>query len=111
MGDGNNDVGRKSPNPQSLSAEDLRRQDWPRPKVSNAMSQQRGDSSRGNQSAPQKFVQLVGCRDPKARPEPWVRPRAAANPDALGSEIRLLNEFTALLNRAVGGTPRHDRHR
>ena len=39
------------------------------------MSQQCGDSGRGNQSAPQKFVQLVGCRDPKARPEPWVRPR------------------------------------
>ncbi len=38
------------------------------------MSQQRGDS--GNVSAPQKFV-LVGCRDPKARPEPWVRPRPA----------------------------------
>ena len=43
-------------------------------KVSGAMSQQRGDS--GNESAPQKFVQLVGCRDPKVRSEPWVRPRA-----------------------------------
>ena len=41
---------------------------------SGAMSQQRGDS--GNVSAPQKFVQLVGYRDPKARPETWVRPRA-----------------------------------
>jgi hypothetical protein len=38
------------------------------------MSQQYGDSGRGNESAPQKFVQLVGCRDPKARSEPWVRP-------------------------------------
>jgi hypothetical protein len=38
------------------------------------MSQQYGDSHRGNESAPQKFVQLVGCRDPKARSEPWVRP-------------------------------------
>jgi hypothetical protein len=28
-----------------------------------AMSQQRGDS--GNESAPQKFVQLVGCSNPK----------------------------------------------
>jgi hypothetical protein len=37
------------------------------------MSQQRGDSGRGNDSAPQKFVQLVGCRN--ARTEPWVRPR------------------------------------
>jgi hypothetical protein len=45
-----------------------------------AMSQQSCDS--GHQSAPQKFVQLVGCRDPKvgsdkARPQPWVRPAPA----------------------------------
>jgi hypothetical protein len=46
-----------------------------RPKICGAMSQQRGDSGRGNDSAPQKFVQLVGCRDPNARTEPWVRPR------------------------------------
>jgi hypothetical protein len=31
-----------------------------------AMSEQRGDS--GAVSTPQKFVHLVGCRDPKARP-------------------------------------------
>jgi len=46
--------------------------------ICGAMSQQYGDSNRGNESAPQKFVQLVGCRDPKTRPktrsEPWVRP-------------------------------------
>jgi hypothetical protein len=42
--------------------------------ICGAMSQQHGDSNRGNESAPQKFVQLVGCRDPKARSEPWVRP-------------------------------------
>jgi hypothetical protein len=30
------------------------------------MSQQRGDNSM--LSTPQEFVQLVGCRDPKARP-------------------------------------------
>jgi hypothetical protein len=47
-----------------------------RPRISGAMSQQCGDN--GNASAPQKFVHLVGCRDPKARPEPWVRPRPAA---------------------------------
>jgi hypothetical protein len=41
--------------------------------ICGAMSQQRGDS--GNVSAPQKLVHLVGCRDPKARPEPWVHPR------------------------------------
>jgi hypothetical protein len=46
-----------------------------RPGICVAMSQQRGDS--GNVSAPQKFVQLVGCRDPNARPEPWVRSRPA----------------------------------
>ncbi len=40
-----------------------------------AMSQQGGDS--GNTSMPQKFVQLVGYRDPKAGSEPWVRPRPA----------------------------------
>ncbi len=40
-----------------------------------AMSQQCGDS--GNYSMPQKLVQLVGFRDPKARSEPWVRPGAA----------------------------------
>jgi hypothetical protein len=32
------------------------------------MAQQCGDIGRGNQSAPQEFVRLVGCRDPKARP-------------------------------------------
>jgi hypothetical protein len=37
--------------------------------MSGAMAQQCGDIGRGNQSAPQKFVRLVGCRDPKARSE------------------------------------------
>jgi hypothetical protein len=40
-----------------------------------AMSEQSADSGRGNESVPQKLVQLVGYRDPNARPEPWVRPR------------------------------------
>lgn len=44
-----------------------------RPRISGAMAQQCGDIGRGNQSAPQKFVRLVGCRDPKARPQPRVR--------------------------------------
>jgi hypothetical protein len=48
-----------------------------RPRISAAMSQQCGDSGRGHQSAPQKFVQLVGFRDPKAQPKPPVRPRPA----------------------------------
>ena len=37
-----------------------------------AMSQQGGEF-RGNVSAPQKFVHLVGCRDPNARPGLEVR--------------------------------------
>jgi hypothetical protein len=45
-----------------------------RPRISVAMAQQCGDLGRGNQSAPQKFVRLVGCRDSKARPGPQVRP-------------------------------------
>ena len=45
-----------------------------RPRICGAMAQQCGDSGRGNQSAPQKLVHLVGCRDPKASTEPWVRP-------------------------------------
>jgi hypothetical protein len=36
-----------------------------RPAVCGAMSQQSGHNS--IQSAPQKFVRLVGCHDPKAR--------------------------------------------
>jgi hypothetical protein len=35
-----------------------------------AIAQQSGDFGRGNQSAPQKLLQLVGCREPKARPAP-----------------------------------------
>ena len=91
MGNGNIDVGKKTPTrkPGQPVIEHLAdgdgfaepRIDQPphlkteRPKICGAMSQQRGDS--GNQSAPQKFVQLVGCRDPKARPVPWVRPPPA----------------------------------
>ena len=41
--------------------------------ICGAMAQQRCDSGRGNESAPQKFVQLVGYRDPKARPGSQVR--------------------------------------
>ena len=47
-----------------------------RNRTCSAMSQQRGDS--GHESAPQKFVQLVGYRDPTARPDPWVRPTRPA---------------------------------
>ena len=43
--------------------------------ICGAMSLQGGDSGRGNESVPQKLVHLVGCRDPKVRPEPWGRPQ------------------------------------
>jgi hypothetical protein len=46
-----------------------------RPRICVAMTQQSCDSGRANQSAPQKFVHLVGCRDPKARPGRSVRTR------------------------------------
>ena len=91
MGNGNIDVGKKNPTRKAGQpiGENLvvtegspeLRIDQPNPpkteRICGAMSQQRGDSGRGNQSAPQKFVQLVGYRDPKARSEPWVRPRPA----------------------------------
>jgi hypothetical protein len=37
-------------------------------RISGAMAEQRGDSGRGDQSAPQKLVRLVGCRDTQGRP-------------------------------------------
>jgi hypothetical protein len=43
------------------------------PKVGVAMAQQCGDS--GNQSTPQELLQLVGCREPKARLAPSFAPR------------------------------------
>lgn len=45
-------------------------------RICGAMSQQRGDS--GHESAPQKLLQLVGYRDPKARPDAWIRPTRVA---------------------------------
>ena len=88
---GNTDVGKKSParTPGQPMMERLARTDraperrieapntvrMKRPVNCGAMSQQCGDS--GNTSTPQKFVQLVGCRDPKAGSEPWVRPGPA----------------------------------
>ena len=89
MGNGNIDVGNKTrsgePGQPSLdclasgdgASESRTDQQNPlkmdRAQICGAMSQQRGES--GNQSAPQKLVHLVGCRDPKALMEPWVRPR------------------------------------
>jgi hypothetical protein len=59
------------------SAMQLDAQKIERPRVCGAMTQQCGDSGRGNDYAPQKFVRLVGYRDPSPRPETWVRPRPA----------------------------------
>ena len=80
MGNGNIDVGNKTATRDGSGEPRLDKRDLPkteRPRICRAMQQQCGDSGRGNHSAPQKFVQLVGYRDPNARPEPWVRPRQA----------------------------------
>jgi hypothetical protein len=84
VGNGNNDVGNKTATrkagriglaggasePRIDKSGPLRVE---RPRICGAMLQQCADS--GNFSTPQKFVRLVGCRDPK--PKAWVRPRAA----------------------------------
>jgi hypothetical protein len=41
--------------------------------INGAMSQQRSDHNWGNQCAPQKFLHLVGCREPKLLPAPAGR--------------------------------------
>jgi hypothetical protein len=92
VGNGNIDVGNKTPtrkpdqpisepSAESLGSGELRIDGdgrtplkTERPGICGAMSLQYSDNGRGNESAPQKLVQLVGCREPKARPEPWVRP-------------------------------------
>jgi hypothetical protein len=96
VGNGNFDVGKKSPTRKPgqqivgpgqpmagtlsgnvSSSGQLDAQKIERPRVCGAMTQQCGDSGRGNDYAPQKFVRLVGYRDPSPRPESWVRPRPA----------------------------------
>ena len=85
MGNGNNDVGRKTPTRNtgqptvqmsggsSESRIDQQMQ-AAQPQNCGAMSQQGSFSFHGNQAAPQKLVQLVGCRDPEVGAEPWIRP-------------------------------------
>ena len=89
VGNGITDVGNQTPsrNPnqpiagplaQSEGSSELRIDKHPQTGtigICGAMSLQRGDSGRGNESVPQKLVHLVGCRDPKVRPEPWDRPQ------------------------------------
>jgi hypothetical protein len=56
--------------------------------MAGAMSQQGAPIMGDNQSSPQKFVQLVGCRDPKARD---LKPRDLMPGDTrirTGSEAR-----------------------
>ncbi len=93
MGNGNIELGIRTPprGPGRSAVESLAETNGPsepqpgkttppkqeRPKICGAMTQQCGDFARGNQSSPQKLLQLVGCRDPNARPVPWVRPRPA----------------------------------
>jgi hypothetical protein len=48
-------------------------------KMCGAMVEQRPrDGCDKNESAPQQFVHLVGCRDTDASRAPWVRPRPAS---------------------------------
>ncbi len=96
MGNGSADVGNKIPTlkprrattkqpaesggafeKRNVKPTDQMAQKTEKPKVCGAMTQQCGDSSRSNESAPQKFLQLVGCCDPKARPVSKARPRPA----------------------------------
>lgn len=80
MGNDNIDVGTKTParktgGPSALRI-DKTKSSTQYPRIGVAMAQQSGDLGRGNQSAPQKLLQLVGCRDPRARPAPFIRPPA-----------------------------------
>ena len=91
MGSGNVDAGNKTPtrNPGRPAVERASGTDGPpeprleapdtvrlkRLGLSGAMSQQCGDS--GTHSTPQKFVQLVGCRESRARAELPLRPAPA----------------------------------
>ena len=90
VGNGNSDVGSKTPIPGQPTVERLARHDRlsglrldpqaPPQRESavkcGAMSEQSADSGRGNEQVPQKLVHLVGTRDPST-PLPWVRPRSA----------------------------------
>ena len=91
MGNGNMDVGSKTPTRESGQPTVERlvssggftdlRLDHQAPsrreaaRKCGAMSEQSADSGRGNEQVPQKLVQLVGYRDPNAGPDPWIRPR------------------------------------
>ncbi|SDS33558.1 hypothetical protein [Bradyrhizobium canariense] len=60
-------------------------------KVCGAMAEQRGDSGRGHQSAPQKLVHLVGCRESngesKTRSESEARPEFPISPERAKRQV------------------------
>jgi hypothetical protein len=66
---GNIDVGNETATrkPDKPSAEPAKR--------CGAMAQQGGDGGHGHQSAPQKLLQLVGCRETKTKLAPKLRPK------------------------------------
>jgi hypothetical protein len=74
VGSGNIDVGRATPTRKAGPPVE-RQGETPEHPVSlcGAMSQQ-GSEFRGNVSAPQKFVHLVGCRERKSEAGREVRP-------------------------------------
>ena len=89
MGNGNIDVGSKTPTRESGQPiiERLVSGGFPDLRIDHqesskrgarkcgAMSEQSADSGRGNEQVPQKLVHLVGYRDPNAGLDPWIRPR------------------------------------
>jgi hypothetical protein len=91
VGNGNSDVGSKTPTRKSGQPDFERlvsggftglRLDQKAPSQREAegkcgaMSEQSADSGRGNEQVPQKLVHLVGTRDSSPR-MPWIRPRNA----------------------------------
>ena len=73
MGSDNIDVGSATPTRKPGQPVERQGETSEHPvRVCGAMSQQ-GSEFRGNVSAPQKFVHLVGCRERKAGPGPEAR--------------------------------------
>ena len=78
MGSGNIDVGNKTPTRKPGQPVERQGETSEHPvSLCGAMSQQ-GSEFRGNVSAPQKFVHLVGCRDRKVGPD--LEARQYSNP-------------------------------
>jgi hypothetical protein len=74
VGSGNIDVGRATPTREAGPPAERKGEAPEHPvRPCGAMSQQGGEF-RGNVSAPQKFVRLVGCRERKPGPGSEARP-------------------------------------